>query len=446
MTAPADVALEAALEEVTRTPADAFRGVPLPETFDARRLFSGSAAREIVASYERPHLGVALIGVGEAGRMALERGAGIEDARSGAAVLLGAPLTSGPNELRPRLLGGFAFDGEGERHAPWEDYGSGSLVLPRMLFVREGTMRGVVLAPGVSADELATCLGGESEEDLRATLPPRRIRGIDRDAWLAGVRSIVSQVREGAIDKAVLATTQELLAAAPFDVGRVLSKLRALYPECHVFSIRAGNSTFLGASPELLVSLRDGLASALGLAGSARRGDTPDEDERLGRGLLSSAKDRREHATTVDAIREALSGVTEQLLAPDQPQLRRLRNIQHLATEIAGRALPGVDVLELVRRLHPTPAVCGWPREAARRAIAAIERFDRGWYAGPVGWLDGRGEGEFAVALRSALVRLDHAWLFAGSGIMGDSVPEAELAEVQLKFRPLTEALGGTSI
>jgi isochorismate synthase len=226
-------------------------------------------------------------------------------------------------------------------------------------------------------------------------------------------------------------------------VGRVLSRLRALYPDCHIFSIRAGDSTFLGASPELLVSLREGLASALGLAGSVRRGATPDEDEALGRGLLASAKNRREHATTVGAILEALSGVTEQLLASEQPQLRRLRNIQHLATEVAGRALPGVDVLELVRRLHPTPAVCGWPREAARRVISAIERFDRGWYAGPVGWLDARGDGEFAVALRSALVRLDHAWLFAGNGIMGDSEPESELAEVQLKFRPLTEALSG---
>jgi isochorismate synthase EntC len=155
--------------------------------------------------------------------------------------------------------------------------------------------------------------------------------------------------------------------------------------------------------------------------------------------------DRGEHETVVRAIREALAGVTEQLLATDQPQLRRLRNIQHLATEIVGRVRPEVDVLELVRRLHPTPAVCGWPREAARLVISAIEHFDRGWYAGPVGWLDGQGEGEFAVALRSALVRLDHAWLFAGNGIMGDSQPEAEFAEVNLKFRPLTEALGASA-
>ncbi len=443
MTATSDTA-PTTLAEIDQAGVDGFRTVRLPDDFEPRRLFSKALAREVVASYERPSLDFALVGVGEAGRLALEPGADFERAREGAAALLHGVRLPDARELRPRLLGGLAFDPDGPRGAPWADYGSGGFVLPRMLFVREGNVRGVVLAPGVPGDELASCLDALGADELDAPITARRVHGIDREAWLAGVRSIVAQVRAGQLDKAVLATTQELLAAAPFDIGRVLAKLRALYPDCHVFTIRAGESTFLGASPELLVSLRDGLASALGLAGSVRRGATADEDERLGRGLLASAKDRREHATTVDAIRGALSGVTEQLFASDQPQLRRLRNIQHLATEVAGRALPGVDVLELVRRLHPTPAVCGWPREAARRAIAAIERFDRGWYAGPVGWLDGSGDGEFAVALRSALVRLDRALLFAGNGIMGDSEPEAELAEVQLKFRPLTEALGGT--
>ena len=131
-----------------------------------------------------------------------------------------------------------------------------------------------------------------------------------------------------------------------------------------------------------------------------------------------------------------LAPVTSSLRAPNQPQLRRLRNIQHLATEVTGRALPGVDILELLQRLHPTPAVCGWPRDAARKVIAAHEDMDRGWYAGPIGWIDAAGDGEFAVALRCAVVRGTQAWLFAGNGIMGDSDPAAELAEVELKFSP----------
>ena len=443
MTVTSDIRADEVLADLRLRHPDSFRSARLPDSFDLSTLYFGTGARDVVASYERPSLAFGLVGMGEAGRLALERGADIESARAGASALLADSVGSGIAELRPRLLGGFAFDGGTDRRPPWMEYGSGGLVLPRMLFVRDGGVRGVVLAPGVGVDELARCLERTELGANGGSPSARPLYGIDREAWFRGVRSIASEIRAGHLDKAVLATTQELLAAAPFDVGRVLARLRALYPECHVFSIRAGESTFLGASPELLVSLRDGLASALGLAGSARRGATPDEDEALGQGLLASAKDRREHATTVGMIRDALADVTEQLLAPDVPQLRRLRNIQHLATEIAGRALPGVDVLELVRRLHPTPAVCGWPRGAARRAIAALERFDRGWYAGPVGWLDARGDGEFAVALRSALVRFDRAWLFAGAGIMGDSVPETEFAEVQLKFRPLTEALGG---
>jgi len=444
VTAISDAGVEQLAAQFDGTNTAEFRAAWLAPSFDPRALFAAHPVAHVAASYERPSLEFALVGIGEAARVELPLGADIDAARVGARELLTCRAGL-PYELRPRLLGGFAFDAGGAASDPWEGYGRGSLVLPRLLFVQQGPLRGVVLAPGVHPDELIEAVCG-----ARATAPtpqtqPRRTRAVDREAWLAGVRAIAAQVRAGQLDKAVLATTQELVAAAPFDVGRVLSKLRSLYPECHVFSFRAGQSTFLGASPELLVSLRGGLASALGLAGSARRGETPEEDERLGRDLLASTKDRDEHETTVQAIREALAGVTEQLRATEPPQLRRLRNIQHLATEIVGRVRPDVDVLELVRRLHPTPAVCGWPREAARRVIAAIEHFDRGWYAGPVGWLDANGEGEFAVALRAALVRLDHAWLFAGNGIMGDSQPEAELAEVTLKFRPLREALGASA-
>src|SRR5690606_19995733 len=157
-------------------------------------------------------------------------------------------------------------------------------------------------------------------------------------------------------------------------------------------------------------------------------------------------KDRHEHETVVRAIREALAEVTERLRIPAEPGLRRLRNIQHLATDISGRVVRGVDVLELVQRLHPTPAVCGWPRAAAQHVIAVLESFARGWYAGPVGWMAASGNGEFAVGLRAALVRGGRAWLFAGNGIMGDSDPDAELAEVQLKFRPLADALAGAAL
>jgi isochorismate synthase len=207
--------------------------------------------------------------------------------------------------------------------------------------------------------------------------------------------------------------------------------------------VTCGDATFLGASPELLVGVSHRVVRAQGLAGSAPRGASAEADEELGRALLHSAKDRIEHEIVVRALREGLAPLTDDVRAPNQPGLLRLPNIQHLATEVRASARAGTDVLALVERLHPTPAVCGWPTADARRVIAEHERFDRGWYAGPVGWVDAAGDGEFAVALRSALVRGARAWLFAGAGIMGDSQPGDELAEIGLKFRPLTGALTG---
>jgi isochorismate synthase len=210
--------------------------------------------------------------------------------------------------------------------------------------------------------------------------------------------------------------------------------------------VASGDRTFFGASPESLVSRRGNVVSALGLAGSAPRGTDDEKDRALGDELLHSAKDRIEHEIVVRAIREGLEDVTTELRAPNQPELLRLRNIQHLSTEVLATARDGVDVLDLVQRLHPTPAVCGWPTSQARSVIEAHERWDRGWYAGPVGWIDGAGDGEFVVALRSALARGNHAWLFAGAGIMGDSEPEDEFEEIELKFRPLAGALAGNGL
>jgi len=423
-----------------------FRSLRLPAGFTPTRFLDAPREHDVVASYERPDRGVALVGLGEAGRATSGIGAGPAGARDGARALFEAPWEADDAALRPRVLGGFAFRSDHEPGGPWAGFGVGSLVLPRLLFVQEGDVRGVVVAPGVRAAEvearLAPLSRGAAPPDATAS-PLRAARGIDRDGWRASVQAVATEVRAGVYEKVVLATTQEFERDTDIDVGRTLARLRTNYPECHVFSIVRGDATFLGASPELLVAVRDGRVEALGLAGSARRGATPEEDDEIGRALLASAKDRMEHETVVRAIREALADVTERLVAPNQPRLRRLRNIQHLATEIGGRVRRGVDVLELAERLHPTPAVCGWPRLAAQHVISVLESFDRGWYAGPIGWMDAHGEGEFAVGLRVALVRHARAWLFAGNGIMGDSDPDAELAEVQLKFRPLAEALSG---
>lgn len=424
-----------------------FLGVRLPADFDPSSLLADPTRSGVVASYERPARGFALVAVGEAGRATIAPGAGAASAHAAVRALLKADADTDVPELRPRLLGGLAFDGRRPPRHPWEGFAPGAMVLPRLLFVRDGAVNGVVVAPGVDPAEVEALLGGAAADAAAvAERPLRIVRDFDRERWLASVAAVAGAVRAGMYEKVVLAAMRELEGDGPIAPGPALSRLRAEYPDCHLFSFTAGDSTFLGASPELLVSLRGGAVLALGLAGSARRDADPAVDGQLGQALLDSAKDRIEHETVVRALRESLAPLTSELRAPNQPTLLRLRNIQHLSTEVTARAADGVDVLALVERLHPTPAVCGSPTDAARAVIESHEDFERGWYAGPIGWLDGAGDGEFAVGLRSALVRGSHAWLFAGAGIMGDSRPADELAEIEMKLTPLAGALAGGAV
>lgn len=443
VTAQSGSELASRIVEARRSAApDSFISVTLPAGFDPRSLLDDPQRNGVAASYERPSRGQALVGVGVAGRVDVPSGAHPASVREQARALLHGPVGGDAPLLAPRLLGGFRFNPAGKVGDPWRDFGAGWLVLPQLMFVLSGESNAVVVAPGVDPAAAESVV---DDAPARADVSASTLhveRPMDREAWLTSVATIASEVRAGAYEKAVLASTQQLASDTPISIGRALARLRAGYPECHVFTMTEGGTTFLGASPELLVSLLDGRVRALGLAGSAPRGETPEDDARIGEALLVSAKDRMEHEAVVRAIRERLGSLTEDLVAPNQPELRRLRNIQHLATEISARIRPGTGLLDLVQRLHPTPAVCGWPADRARAVIEAHEAFDRGWYAGPVGWMDAAGDGEFAVALRSAVVSGNRAWLFAGNGIMGDSNPASELAEVQWKFRPLSEALG----
>ena len=227
------------------------------------------------------------------------------------------------------------------------------------------------------------------------------------------------------------------------DVAATLTALADRYDGCFVFGYQLGDASWVGASPELLVSLEKGRVRALSLAGTSARGESIDEDDELGGALIASAKERSEHDLVVRATREALSSLCRDLSVPDSPRLLRMAGIQHLQTPIEGTAAPGVDLLDALLTMHPTPAVGGSPREPALEAIARLEGMDRGWYAGPIGWMDMNGEGAFAVALRSALLRDREALLYAGAGIVAGSDPDRELAEAELKLHPLLEALRG---
>jgi menaquinone-specific isochorismate synthase len=272
--------------------------------------------------------------------------------------------------------------------------------------------------------------------------------------WEQAVAAAVTRIKSGELRKAVLATDLYATAPADLDVRALLGRLAARYPDCYTFA----SSGLVGATPELLVRREGAQISALVLAGTIPRGATAERDEALGAALLASAKDREEHGYAAAGVRETLAPLCAQLSMDASPFLLRLANVQHLATSVtgtlaaprqpgrpgaAGRTEPLPSALAVAAALHPTAAVCGTPTETAMELIRELEGMDRGRYAGPVGWLDGRGNGEWGIAMRCAELDGRRARLFAGCGIVAGSQPGAELAEARAKFRPMQDALLG---
>jgi isochorismate synthase len=261
-------------------------------------------------------------------------------------------------------------------------------------------------------------------------------------AWRGSVARLAGAVGRGRLDKAVLSRRVSLEAASVIDITGVLRRLEASAPESTVFAISRGSRTFLGATPERLVSLQGRELRTMAMAGSTPRARDPAVDDALAAELLASDKEREEHEVVVTMLREALAPVTEELTIAPSPEVVRFRHVQHLVTPVSGRLREDASVLTLVERLHPTPAVGGTPRELALELIAEEETPERGWYAGPLGWIDRGGDGEFVVALRCGVIFGAQATLFAGCGIVADSDPEREWDESATKLLALGAALG----
>jgi menaquinone-specific isochorismate synthase len=299
---------------------------------------------------------------------------------------------------------------------------------------------------------------GDQRAALAPSIPaaaPAEVRWHDGSLtapqWQRAVSAAVARIGAGDLSKAVLARDVYAAASDDIDVRVLLARLAARYPDCWTFSC-AG---LVGATPELYIRRMGADVRSLVLAGTTPRGGSGAEDEALGAALLASAKDVEEHQYAVADVRAALAPLCARLDIDDQPWLLQLANLQHLATGVTGRlaelqpsaaaAALGehASALALAAALHPTAAVCGTPTETAMDLIRELEGMDRGRYAGPVGWVDARGNGEWGIALRCAELDGSRAQLFAGCGIVADSDPIAELAETQVKFRPMQDALEG---
>ncbi len=265
-----------------------------------------------------------------------------------------------------------------------------------------------------------------------------------RNRYATAVSEAAESIAAGHIEKVVLARAKDVRAPGPLHPLEILNGLRQRFPDCNAFSVANGRGqSFIGASPERLLRVEDGVVLTEALAGSAERGSTASEDAALGNRLLTSEKDLREQRIVLDSIVRRLSPLGLDLRYSGRPFLKRLSNIQHLHTPVEARLPRGVRLLDMLGRLHPTPAVGGTPRARAVPMIARLEAFPRGLYGGALGWVDSRGGGEFIVALRSALVSGSEARMYAGAGIVEGSSIDKEVAETELKFRAMQDALLG---
>lgn len=363
------------------------------------------------------------------------------------------------------FLGGFSFQDQPQEHH-WRSFGTASLIVPEWLLIRDGQLSLLTVTskvqPDSDADELKLFIRNSindiidsirnltrTEAKLSESIPLRNFSGFEINEkqnveanWKSIVANAKSRIKKGEFKKIVLARAIDITFKSEPCATQMLNYLRNEYPTCYTFMVKMNrNATFLGCTPEKLVSLRSTFILTDGLAGTISRGKTATEDTILERRLLQSDKDLIEHGFVVEAIGGRLRDITHNIHFPIQPGIRKYQNVQHLYTPITANLNKNVSPLDIIEKLHPTPAVGGYPRESTVQHIQALESIDRGWYAGPVGWINTHGRGEFCVAIRSGLLQEKQAKFFAGCGIVADSDPESEWNETKLKLIPMLSAL-----
>jgi menaquinone-specific isochorismate synthase len=374
--------------------------------------------------------GASLAGRGIATRIAIDDradlGAAVSDTLSMIDLTSEVDVAAGPI-----AFGALPFN----RHAP------AALVVPELCAGRDRDGARWLCWIGTGAPPRRDELMARLAEVAPAPAPPTSFR-IDAprspEDWCAAVAAARDDLRAGIARKVVLARDIRITCDRPILCGPVLLRLARSYPTCYLFSMPG----LVGASPELLVSRHGDVVRSQPMAGTARRSPDPPVDARLAAGLLASQKDRVEHQITIDMVHDTLLPWCSYLDAETEPQVVSVANLHHLATAVEGRlSRPLPSVLDLVHALHPTPAVCGDPRDVAAALIARHEGMDRGCYAAPVGWVDRDGNGEWAVGVRSAELHGNTARLFAGVGVVADSDPAAELDETRVKLEAMLGAI-----
>lgn len=359
-------------------------------------------------------------------------------------------------DIDPVLFGGFSFDPETRQEKEWEQFSPAYFTVP--LFQLKMTGGKTYISINYYTDEPQTAAAFEALRHERDrlihlaqvdefTVADRPVLSeqteIETARYMQAVENVTKQIKEQKAEKVVIARKLKLTFDEPVQKAAALHTIANEQSSSYHFGMQINEEMFFGATPERLVEISDGRAYSACVAGSIKRGKTAQEDQQLGESLLRDRKNREEHQYVVDMITEVFNEFCTELQVNAAPKLLKVRDIQHLFTPVEGKLANAATIFQLVEALHPTPALGGVPRQTALEMIRREEQMDRGFYAGPIGWVDASGNGEFAVAIRSGLLSGKDAFLYAGGGIVADSTPAEEYAETWVKFRPVLRALGG---
>ncbi len=361
------------------------------------------------------------------------------------------------------LVGGFSFFDQSLSGA-WSPFGNASFVLPEWLLVRDGQFSMINITRSWQPDDdpyeirdwfsnwmrdFLERLGTNIERSR--ILQDQRVSGKaitrldsdrDRIRWVNNVELARDGIKNNLYQKIVIARDLRLRTEDRVSSTKLVHFLRKEYPSCYSFIYQLnGEAIFLGSTPEKLLSLQSQYVKTEALAGSISRGLTATQDAINEKKLLESAKNREEHAYVLESIKEKLRLISDSVEHAPRPVIKKFANVQHLCTPVAASLSTKMNAVDIVSRLHPTPAVGGYPEMGAMHHIQELEQMERGWYAGPIGWFNTNRRAEFSVAIRSGLIRQKNVQFFAGCGIVEDSDPQAEWEETQIKFIPMQKGL-----
>ncbi len=442
--------LERGLSEVATSKALQWLTVPAP-LLQSEALLDAAPGED--AWYWSGGLHHELVGIGAAKRIT-GRGAERFSSVDAQLKLLWASLEPGlggePDAPRPRVVGGFAFQPAGSQHAPWSGFDEGHFVLPRLTYTRREDRAWLTLAAspqelGSAAErtrwlnEAARLVAAASQEQRPPQQDREPLETSERTAeeWRHLLESADQAISAGSFEKVVLARRVLLRFQHELSPARVLSRLRTTEPNAPRFAFRVAGATFLGSPPERLLA-----KNGLQIETEAVAGSLPATDDAAAERLLNDPKLLSEHAPVVQDLVERLRPIADLSDLPDRPYAHRARHILHLKTPISARLREPARALSVLARIHPTPAVGGYPTAPALRWIAENEPDERGWYGGPIGWIDSHDNADFAVALRSGVIVGKQAYLYVGAGIVHGSDSDSELQETRWKLKVLLSALG----